>query len=484
MKLTRLLSLILVLLMFTATVTACVEQGEGNGTTGTEAATVVTTGDSVGDGLDDVKYNGATVKVLYWNDATNAEFEVSETSADTINDSVYYRNANVEAHLGIKIAWNGQPGSKSKLKAFKEYVQNGIEGSTLEVVAAHSMVMGSLTASGYMQDLLDTEYFDPDQPCWPKDLIENTTLGGKLYFASGDISLNTILGMEATFFNKETVDNYNDLYTIVENKEWTFDKFLEVTKNSYNDDGKGEKDAADSFGYVTYGGMINALFVGMGIRIVDKNEDGELVFSKTYNSEKTQGLLARINRELYDDNSRFYMGNSDFDGSSAIFLDGRSKFYTASVRLAINGLANSSIKYGILPNPSYTKGDEYHTLMANTYTMYGIVKGISLDASDKASAFIQAMGSEAYKTVTPAVFQVALKLQHADESADSRMLDIIRESIVFEIGLIFSDDIADGMPSKGLFTCVTAKSSDWMSYFGKRVKDETKVFAALNEAFK
>ena len=118
--------------------------------------------------------------------------------------------------------------------------------------------------------------------------------------------------------------------------------------------------------------------------------------------------------------------------------------------------------------------------MANTYTMYGIA--IGTQDTSRAGAVIEAMASEGYHTVTPVVFEVALKARYSDESADAMMFDILRETSVMEIGLVFSDQIG-GIPSKALFTLVNNKSSDWMSYMKSYDKKIKKYLDDLNNTF-
>ena len=47
----------------------------------------------------------------------------------------------------------------------------------------------TLIQSGVLLNLLDVRYLDFDQPWWVGDLTEMATINGKLYFASGDVSL-------------------------------------------------------------------------------------------------------------------------------------------------------------------------------------------------------------------------------------------------------------------------------------------------------
>lgn len=477
----RLFCAVLAVMMLAAMLAACADAGGGATTKDPAATTVDPSGsadESTRDSLPELDFGGDEVHILYWSDANNNEFYVEDTDGTDINDVVYERNDKVQERLGFAFAWNGQKGSKGNLEKFVNYIDIAIEtGEKLEIIAGHSMVMGAVAASGFLQPLNETKYIDLESPWWPKDLVENSTIHGNIYFASGDISLNTLLGMEGLFFNKDMTET--NLYELVHNKEWTLDKMFEVSQNSYKDTSGDGKSADDTYGFVTYSGMVNAIFVGCGIRITDKDADGNIVLASSYVSEKTQGLLEKFNGLLNNQNAWYY--TSSWDNTAEIFTSGRTLFTMASVRFTVNQLTDSDVTYGILPAPMYNTDQEgYYTLMANTYTMYGIA--INCD-TDRPSAVIEAMASEGYYTVTPVVFEVALKARYSNDSQDAMMFDCLRESTVMEIGLVFSDQIAGGIPSKALFTMVNNRKSDWMSYMKTYEKKINSSLKELNESF-
>lgn len=475
-KAIRILAVIFAALMLVPLLAACSNNGNGDESSDPVGSTATTDTQETRLGTlpEKLDLGKATVAILYWSDVINPEFEVEET--DRITSAIHAKDSRVQEMLNVNIEWTGEAGGKSKLENFKKRVEAGISTNESEVVAAHSMVMGALASSGYMQDLLSTKYLNFENPWWPSDLIRFSTIGGKLYFASGDISNNTLLGMEGMFFNKDVVTS--DLYSAVNEGKWTFERMLAETSGVYRDLNANGKDAEDMYGYVTYSGMVNSLFIGMGVRFTDKAEDGGVKMSDTYVSEKTQGLLERVNGCLFTGSDWFYAGS--FDASAKVFVEGRAAFYMASVRLTVNHLADSGVKYGVLPAPKYNEDqDGYHTLMANTYTMYGITKNVS--DTDNASAVIEALAQEGYRTVTPEVFEVTLKARYSDKPADAVMFDILRGSTVFEIGLVFSDQL-DGIPSKALFTLVNNKSADWMSYMAKKKSTLESRIKTLNDA--
>lgn len=479
------LALTLALLMILPCLAACSDTGNDEkteppaGVSTTVAPNASSEAETTRDSLPELDFGGESINILYWEDANNNEFYVEQTDGSEINDVVYRRNENVQERLNIRFAWNGQKGAKAKRDSFMTYVRTGIDsGENIELIAGHSMVMGGIAAEGYLSNLGEVEHIDLTAPWWPKDLVENSTIHGNIFFLSGDISLNTLLGMESVFFNKDMTDS--DLYGYVHNKTWTIDKMFEESKNSFKDTTGNGKSEDDTFGFVTYSGMINALCIGMGIRITDKDEAGMITISDTYVSEKTQGIIELLNANFYNTDAWYY--TSGWSNAATVFGEGRTLFTMASVRFTVNELSSSDVRYGILPAPLYNSDqDDYHTLMANTYTMYGLAHNCK--ESSRAGAVIEAMASEGYHTVTPVVFEVALKARYSDDSADSMMFDKLRSSVVMEIGLVFSDEISGGMPSKALFTLVSNKRNDWMSYMKQYETKIDRSLKDLNESF-
>ena len=456
----RIFAAVLALLMLAGVLASC--------TTGGDDTTKDTTADNAEESttavtdapetkyMEDVKdYKGKTIGVLYWSDANNNEFNIEKETGVPVDDAIYYRDLDVTGRLGVDIEWDGQPGNKSNLKKFKEYFEAHRNGE-VQIVAGHSMVVGALAAEGYLYDLNETRYLDFTNEWWPKNLIENCTIMDSVYFCSGDISINTLLGMQGMFFNKDlTDDGGKKYYDLVRNNKWTLDAFIAETENKYqNLDTDSAKSMGDMFGFASYSGMINPLFVGMGMSIIENDGANGLKLSPKYATEKNEKLLEKINNLFYTDNDWFY-ANKSFADSANIFKSGRSLFYMASVRLTINTLTDTNgIIYGILPAPLYAEGENYRTLLANTYTLYAVNSTVDADTADMCSAYLELLAYESSKTVTPAVFNKTLKGQYSDKRDDAEMFDILRSSSVMEIGLIFSDQILGGMPSKNLFTLV------------------------------
>ena len=106
--------------------------------------------------------------------------------------------------------------------------------------------------------------------------------------------------------------------------------------------------------------------------------------------------------------------------------------------------------------------------MGNPFTLYGIFRGLD-DMGDRAetlkemTAVLECWASETYRLVTPEVFEVNMQLKYADTQYETDMFEIIRSSVVFDLGRIFSNDMAfmSELPSK---TAVNGAS--WASTYG------------------
>ena len=68
--------------------------------------------------------------------------------------------------------------------------------------------------------------------------------------------------------------------------------------------------------------------------------------------------------------------------------------------------------------------------------MYAI--NVSSSKIDECSAVLEAMGSENYRSVTPKVFEAAMKVRYASNSEAGEMYDIIRAGISFDLGRLFA----------------------------------------------
>lgn len=95
-----------------------------------------------------------------------------------------------------------------------------------------------------LDDIMDVYGKDPDSP-WDPEISKNFIYNGKCYATK---EKNLTLPKYVMYFNErlfreeESLKGY-DLFELVRNKEWTWDKFVEVAKaGTIDKDGDGQAD--------------------------------------------------------------------------------------------------------------------------------------------------------------------------------------------------------------------------------------------------
>ena len=107
--------------------------------------------------------------------------------------------------------------------------------------------------------------------------------------------------------------------------------------------------------------------------------------------------------------------------------------------------------------------------MGNPFSLYGIYRGLAERPEGKAAtmleltAVLECWASESYRLVTPQVFEVNMQLKYAESQYETDMFEIIRSSVVFDLGRIFANDMAfmSELPSKA-----AVNNASWATTYG------------------
>ncbi len=386
------------------------------------------------DDLKDLDFEGDTVTFLYWEDAERPEFFVEDLTGEIVNDALFNRNAAVERRLNVKLEFVGTKGNYNNQANFVSQCQNSVNaGGSHDIFAGYSMTAATLAVQNLTHNLMELEHLNFEQPWWPDSLIDTTTINNKLYFCSGDIATSMLHFMYGVFVNRDMITNFGleDPYTLVEEGKWTVDKMFEMAKGVYSDlDGDGKLSLNDRYGFVTSSIHYDAFFPSAGLRTVEMSADGLMQISPLFNSEKTITLLEKINTFFHDS------GEVALDGTGSYFELGQTLFTQDRVYMAESRLRDVEFDYGVVPVPKWDEAqEEYITCMAFPFTLYSI--SIASTKANTAAAVLECLGSEGYRQVTPMLFENAMKVKYATNDKTSEMYDLIRNTIVIDLGRIF-----------------------------------------------
>ena len=443
---------------------------------------------------NDLNYKNEIVSILCWQDAERAEFDITEeeTGTDMVKDAIYSRNLTVQERLGVTFEWTAVDGDAGDRAAFTEYVRNCYSGGTYyDIIATYSRTAGMLLTNGFIQDLnaIENNHINTAQPWWPKTMLDTCSIADSLFFVSGDISTNVLHFMYAVYYNMDMLKEFQieDPIPYVDNMTWTIDKLIELSASLYSDlDQDGAQSDNDQYGFCSTYFHLDAFYTGSNMKLIEAGKDDYLAITEDFFGEKTINLVDKLG-SWFTNGDTYVNPNGGGKNYSITFEEGNCAFRLDRVYVADNeyhdgALRNADFEYGILPVPLYDENQEdYVTVVGNPFTLWCVMQNAK-DPS-MSTAVIECLASEGFRKTSPALFENNMKYRYTPDNAGkgdgARMFDIVRSSISFDLGRIFSDILGfmSEMPSN-----TAATSGSWASVQAKYKKTLGKSLVELNKA--
>ena len=409
-----------------------------------------------------------------------------ERTGDVVADAVKDRDIATEERLGVTLSyaagsddWSGYPNEVQKM------VQSG--DCPYDIIFLESSQCFRLSLEGYFREVSNLPYIDIEQPWWYKNFMDGGAIStDKRYFLTGAFSVSTLEGASCTVFNKKIYNNYfetyNDLYDLVDEHKWTYDKFIELSRSVYQDlNGNGEADAGDLYGLFNRGQQtVNYVSMSTGLTYLQRDENGLPVLD-LYNNDSirwVEKLYTIMNEQNISFSDSKLDGIQHFaDGSALFFLGWLAEYTDETIR-------SMEDPFGVLPMPVLDEGMEYMSA-AGTVNGQSAVIPVTTDEArlEMCGAVLESMSIEAYRTVIPAWYEVALKSKHADTERDADMIDVIYNTI--DTSFIM---IADKLLGTGSFFWTMLGQSkktpgEFASFYEKSAKTFDKNWAKMLESF-
>lgn len=489
---TKITTALLAALMLAGTLTQVVSCGSGDnaGTTQTNsvndnnAATTEAVTEDAGYKANlpaDLNYNGEAFNIVTYDDSNatwyDVDFAATEETGDTLNDAAFRRMISVEQLLNIDIVANPSTGYGNDL--IKKSVMAG--DGAYDCGFVNTRAATTLAESGMLIDLKTMETLEITAPWWDQNAVHDLTIGDRLFMVTGDISIMYKKSIGVLLFNKQML-NDQDLenpYELVKDMKWTIDKFNEMASTVSQDvNGDGQYGLEDKYGLLYYCDMIALGMIGGGSPFTTKNADDypELTF---YN-DRTVDIFNKYTELMYNPQlsiswSKLGKANDDI---IAMFQDNRGLFNFNEFH-AIENMRKMDTAFGILPMPLYDESQEryYHIINPHVAAMLLVPK----DCRDTARAgyVLDALGAESKNILTPAYYDQYLKSKGTRDNDSEEMLDIIFDSMTYDIGYLYNFGDLGGM----LLTMVNGYSTDLASRYQKYESKAVKAIDKMVEAF-
>ncbi len=394
---------------------------------------------------EDAKFNGEKVRLLVW-DSGDKEFYCETTSGDTISNSIYERNLDVEIMLEAELDFTEIDGGYNKDADFVNAVKTAASSNddNYDLLAGYPMNISACILQGLLGDINELPYVELDRTWYNQSSRSAGTLAGKSFLITGDISYSRLARSSGIFFNDDLRKERGieeDPYQLVIDDKWTIKKLTALIENAYHDvNGDGIRDNGDIYGFVVDHTQLSTVYYAAGYSFCELDPaTGNQVISSDVTNEIVSNIIDDWNLATHGKGGILV----DTDDET-IFNAGNGVFYTYPLFHVSNELRDVTFKYGFVPMPKATDNQkEYYSSVTNTATLWGIPA--NLRNADISGAVLEAMSYGGYTTITPAVFEVAYKVKYSsDESGvQSAIFDILSKNIRFDFGKINSSSLLD-----------------------------------------
>lgn len=518
-KATRILAFILACLMLSAVLVACNTPEKGSDETVTdEKGNVITPETKPGGSTNNTETGGedetgtgegetdipvtpppiektnyeADFQFLIMDDIFRTDyFYASEQTQEVMNNAIFTRQEEVYNHIGVTIL--GKPHHdytqyktdfEVSIKAGDNMYQSCLTHVTMDIAA--------MVTTGLLADYNDFDKINLDQPYWNSELMNSLAINDEIYLGYGDFCLAStyVIAYSKTLLDKYCGTALGDstIYDIVNNKQWTLDKMIELASMSFSDTVPGTKDPKEVYGISGLMWVPAISFVhASGLNICEYNSAKnkyEFTFTNAAKTKKMEELVSKM-KELYAAEYSYFWGPfeaASTDPSKQVTLKGNNTLFSLTGTYGLMDLVDNNVEdFGVLPYPMWDEAQgEYRHLSWNGYI--AIPHNVSIVSDDQMVGETLELLGYYSKPVTEAFYEKLLGAQISESPDDADMLKIVWNTQVSDYGMAYSSYGSKNMDTilYGLPQCVLGVNS-YSTFAGLWAKVKSSVTKDLNQ---
>lgn len=424
------------------------------------------------------------------------DFAAENGEGTAVQNAVYRRNEYMREKFNVNITnedlikFNSATGSGVGFtKLYTDYISGD---KTYDAAMVGTYDVATLAYSGYIHDLNAIENLNLSKSYWDQKANEDLSIGGKMFYTTGDITIIDNMVTNAILFNKDMIKNYglDNPYTLVEDNEWTLEKFGSLVKAVGEDkDQNGIYDSNDTYGLLTWNDAMLSILGASGEKICSINNDK---LELTFYNERVVSLYDMWEDIVFDQaHSYNYQYNnvegkatptSSWDEARIRMFDSEQALFYTTLLTTVDKHRNSETDFGILPFPKYDSNQkDYGHAVSAFHCAFVCVP--TLAASPRVGAILEELAYQGKKLLTPAYYDQTLIGQYTRDEESAAILDLIFATRVYDVGIYYT--IGDYKTALGrLYVTRSALSSLYDANLGqaeKKIDQINQVFAITAE---
>ena len=352
-----------------------------------------------------------------------------------IQTAVLDRNEFIEKTYGVKVKW---------LNITKAGMPYELEKATLaknvnyDLAAPRMMNVQPIVAGGYVYDLADREFIDLRNTYYNENFVKSLTAYGHTFFVTGGFSNVDIETAEVLYFNKNVLGDGSEkaseeLYQLVRDGKWTYDKLVAYAEAACKDNGNGKKDEEDIFGASLYSYEYDRFINTFGVTQASVNEaTGE--WEITLNDDRIDDIITLILDIQNADWRQPFFGWGHVD---ADFIDG--KYIFADYTLLESYVGTLSDNIGLVPFPMLNEDQgRYYVPYSTQMSVAMCIPKITQDR-EMSEYFMDVLCWTGEEYIMKAYIEN--KKEHFKSDAEMEMItDYIIPNLYYDAGLSFGWD--------------------------------------------
>lgn len=395
------------------------------------------------DGLGEFNFDGYVFRTLTrW----EGHIDVEEHTGELLNSAKYHRNRQLEERFGF---------------TFSDIIVTDVVTSARNSIHANdnafdlAMIRGPdafiFAQQGLLHPMTALPHVNLDRPYWDQHLTSQWTVANRIFFAAGSGDLTSYYSTYAMLFNKNLASDLGigDLYAMVREGRWTFDRFEEFGRLARRDlNGDGIYGPEDQHGFVDIQRRIPPTFwIAGGARSIRK--DSNDIPYLTALEPRFLDVWFRLVDVTLNSGVWFHnVPNPNLHPNPLwhnIFRDGRALFTGAEFR-DISTLRDMEIDFGIIPFPKLNENQENYYARLSWMEPWCIPIFATYEDLERTSVILEALTAASARTVIPTFIEIALKVRDTRDEQSAEMIDLIFASRVFDWGdAIYTSYLRDGI---------------------------------------
>ena len=402
--------------------------------------------------LSPERYDGYDFRILVRKTQTGTQY-FEEPQEDIVDNAIYERNKAVENRYGISISIHESSSHDYDTSALNSILAGD---DAYDIIFPHSRAAFTYAVQGACLNYNEISTIHLDKPWWSQDIVDSCNINGRLFVLDGDISTSSLNAAMCMLFNKRIFDElgFDYPYETVKDGDWTFDEFAYYAKKGGADlNGDGVMTPEDDqFGFGAGGSWsapINILYTG-GQKIYSKTDDGLLELS----------LYSNKTVDIYDEYFSLMKNDSCASIGVTPFSEGRVMILAGSLA-DVKTCRSMDDEFGVIPYPKFADDDEYATVTNGGAPL--LIIPITVSDAERTGAITEALCAYGSKLVIPAFYDRALKTKYSRDDESEEMIDLIKNSIIFDVGYL-----AGGPLNSTGYELANSTNQDFSSYYASR----------------